>query len=137
MMSFIFQFILWVGTGLILSLAIHLLRVSIAYLRKLLAEVFPASRSIIDRFIYAWFMGWFLLARPMYLIIYPLFLIIYPTIGLYQAIFGQFTGILIINEAISRSLSFGFWALIAIWLIPQGIIALKINLGAAIRRIFS
>ncbi len=137
MMSSIFQFILWVGTGLLVSLAIHVLRVFVAYLKELLAEMFPASRSIIDIFVYAWFMGWFLIAMPMYLIIYPLFLIVYPTIGLYQAIFGRFTGILIINEAISRSLSFGFWALIAIWLIPQGIIALKINLGAAIRRIFS
>ena len=53
---------------------------------------------------------------------------IYPFAGIYQAIFEKFTGILIINEPISRCLSFCFWALLAAWLVPKGIAALKDNL---------
>jgi hypothetical protein len=80
------------------------------------------------------FWAWIGLNFFIALFIYPLFLIAYPCIGMYEAILGKFTGILIINESISRCLSFGFYALLAMWFVPMGIRALITNLGLGIRK---
>ncbi len=124
--SSIFNFILWLGIGLISSLVFDRLRNLEIETKELLGRMYPGIMDIIDRSIAAihllWFMRWRLLYVPV--------LIVYPCAGIYQTIFGAYTGILIINELISRCLSFCFWALLAAWLVPQGIAALKINLGA-------